>query len=124
MEIKIPKLKSQSKEEIFSLLFKTRDSIHLRHLSSKSYSEHKALQGFYDDIIDMIDSLIESYQGKYGLINISIQESSSEDPIVSIGNMCRVLESQSVIVDSWLVNQVDEIITLGYQTIYKLKNLK
>ena len=40
----------------------------MAHFSTKSYAEHKALGKFYDDLIGKIDTIVEAYQGYYGLI--------------------------------------------------------
>ena len=38
---------------------------HYYHTTTQSYSEHKALDDYYDNISSHIDALIESYQGTY-----------------------------------------------------------
>lgn len=124
MTPKIPVLKSQTKEDIFGKLFQVRDSIHLAHLASKSYSEHVALGGFYDELLDLLDGLIESVQGKYGLLTITIPASKTCNCIEELTNLCKTLESQTAMTEPWILNQIDTIIELGYSTIYKLKNLK
>lgn len=55
-------------EELVSRLFALRDSAHLAHWATRSYAEHMALGDFYDALDDKIDSIIETYQGCFGLI--------------------------------------------------------
>ena len=55
-------------EDLVSRVFAMRNAAHLAHWSTKSYAEHKALGKFYDELIDKIDSIIEAYQGWFGLI--------------------------------------------------------
>ena len=110
-----------------SFLFMTRDAAHTMHLSTRSFAEHKALDDYYSGIVDLIDGLVESAQGKYGLINISI-------PICSCGINClstmegfvsTLQSSRSTLPqDTFIQNQIDEIEALMYSTIYKLKFLK
>lgn len=50
-------------EELISRIFKTRNQAHLSHWKTKSFSEHKALGSFYDDVIDKLDDLVEACQG-------------------------------------------------------------
>ena len=50
------------------ILFLGRDVAHSVHLNTRSYAKHKALQKFYDNIIDLADHFAEVYQGKHGLI--------------------------------------------------------
>ena len=42
---------------------------HILHLTTQSYSEHKALESFYTEIGDLVDSFVEAFQGKYGLLH-------------------------------------------------------
>ena len=53
---------------MISKLFHSRTQSHVFHLQTNSHSEHKALEGYYDEIVDLIDGITESYQGKYGII--------------------------------------------------------
>ena len=57
-------------------LFHARDVAHLFHLKTNSYAAHKASNEFYDSILDLTDSLIESYQGKNGIISLMIPASA------------------------------------------------
>lgn len=128
----IPILKSTSlnPEQFFGKLFQIRDQIHLRHLRISgvgSYSQHIALNKFYDDILDLTDGLIESYQGKYGIINITIKESKDTDAISLLKELVSLTDNGSVykmFKETWLQNELDEISKLTYQTLYKLQNLK
>ena len=52
--------------EMLQVLFWSRDQTHLWHLQTESYAEHKALNGYYDVIIDLTDRLIETAMGRYG----------------------------------------------------------
>jgi len=54
--------------EFVTFLFSTRDCIHLQHLNTTSFAEHKALNEFYDEWLELADTFIETYQGKYGRI--------------------------------------------------------
>ena len=55
-------------EKFISTLFASRSQAHIYHLQTKSYAEHVALQAYYEGIVDMIDSIVEAYQGKHGII--------------------------------------------------------
>ena len=47
-------------------LIELRDKAHLFHWNTTSYSKHKATGKFYDGLTDLIDTFVETYQGKYG----------------------------------------------------------
>jgi len=48
--------------------FHARTAAHIFHLSTRSRSDHLALQTFYDEIVGMADRLAEAYQGEYSLL--------------------------------------------------------
>ena len=62
------KVSSKDFVEMVSLLLHSQTQVHTFHLQTKSYSEHKALQGYYEGIDSLVDGLIESYQGKYNIL--------------------------------------------------------
>lgn len=128
--ISLNEFKSASNiSNVFSKLFEMRDAAHYAHLRTKSYSEHFALNSFYDDVLKLSDTLIETYQGQYGLQKFEIVGYNSSDiDIVKYFENCGkfMTESHSALEkkDTHLHNIIDEITALIYQTLYKLKNLK
>lgn len=130
----ITKLKVPTKEltnmlpkEFFGKLFQIRDQIHLSHLSSKSYAQHVAMNNFYDGILDLTDSLIEKYQGKYRIQDITIPVSIKVDPCSCLKEFVKLTDGGSAynaFKETWAQNILDEISSLCYETIYKLENLK
>jgi hypothetical protein len=50
-------------------LFQIRTQAHWLHLQTDSFSEHKALNEFYEGWLDLTDSFVEKYFGKYGKHN-------------------------------------------------------
>ena len=50
--------------------FQIQNTIKFSHWRTKSYSEHKALDGYLDKFLDKMDEFIEIWQGKYGRIDI------------------------------------------------------
>ena len=47
----------------------SRTQAHVFHLQTPSFAEHKALNDYYNGIVDLVDGFVESYQGKYGILN-------------------------------------------------------
>ena len=66
---------------VLQRFFEARDQVHYLHLETFSFSEHKALNTFYEEWLDLLDSFTETYQGKYGRISgaISIKIDSNVD---------------------------------------------
>jgi hypothetical protein len=115
--------------DFVGLLFLARDVTHSVHLNTRSYAKHKALQKFYENIIDLADSFAEAYQGRHGLIGpISLMSAKKTS------NVIEFLESQLAEIeamrydvcdktDAPLQNLIDGIIELYLSTLYKLRFL-
>ena len=117
--------------QFISTLFASRTQAHIFHLQTPSFAAHKALNEFYDEIVDTIDGLVESYQGKYGIVkgygNVALQEYQSCDGIILyFTTLVNFIEkSRSMICqDSFIQNQVDELVALIYSLLYKLRFLE
>ena len=54
--------------EFFLTLLHAATNTHILHLQTTSYAEHVALGEFYKELPDLVDTVIESMQGKYGQI--------------------------------------------------------
>ncbi len=122
-------------EELASILLHSQTQTHIFHLGVSgpgAYAAHVALQGYYEGIVDLIDGLEESYQGKNGLIQFK--------PVVNLDNNCdtrniidyfdklcmivKTLRQAPNLADSFLQNQIDNVEDLIYSTKYKLTNLQ
>ena len=112
-------------EQIVAILFLDRTLTHMEHLRTKSYAQHKALQDFYDGIIDLADTLAETYQGYEGIMDIPLLSTEVKSNIAD-HLAKRVLEIQRLRKScdlSAIQNIVDEIVALYLSTVYKLRNL-
>ena len=117
--------------QFISTLFASRTQAHVFHLQTPSFAAHKALNDYYDEIVGITDGLVESYQGKYGIVtgygNIALQEyQSCEAIIMFFETLCMYVEKSRTMIcqDSYIQNQIDEIVALIKSTIYKLRFLK
>jgi hypothetical protein len=124
------KPKSNDFAEMVSLLLHSRTQAHILHLQTKSYPEHMALNAYYDGISGLIDGLVESYQGQYGIIenykSYDIQNYKSTDATIKyLEGVCdKVSKLRDCCKDSYIQNQIDTICELVNSTLYKLKFLK
>lgn len=113
---------------LISKLFELQVNSHIAHLQTKSFSIHSALDGLYKALPEHIDALIETYQGKYGIIdnyNSSISITNNQDPIEMVSKGMKLVEIyRSKFTDGYLEQLCDNIIELLSSTLYKLKNLK
>ena len=117
-----------SPSKFIGRLFEARDIAHLEHLRVKgpgAYAAHKALNKFYDSLLDLVDGFVESYQGKYGIVNIEVKSVKPLEFMEYIQELAKYIEaSRDIFKEDYLKNQVDELASLTYSTIYKLKFLK
>lgn len=109
-------------------LMQSRNQAHIYHLQTQSFAAHMALQGYYEGIVDLIDGLVESYQGKYGILRGYRMEGSikeDDNAIVYFEGLSKFVESirATVTQDSYIQNQIDEVVDLIESTKYKLKFL-
>lgn len=107
------------------IMFAGRTVTHIQHLKTKSYAEHKALNEFYDDIIDLADGLAEATQGQYGLLDIPfITVAVPKDSAVFLkGQLAELDKIMKCVDEDYLMNIYQEIQKLYRSTIYKLVNL-
>ena len=120
-------------EELASLLLQSRTQAHAYHWGVKgvgAHSAHLALGEYYDSIIDLIDGLVEAYQGKEGLIQVSgigtLDKNNDIKNIIkyfdTLCNMVARLRQNPKLQDSWIQNDIDTVVSLLYKTKYKLVN--
>ena len=107
------------------IMFAGRTVTHIQHLKTKSYAEHKALNEFYDEIIDLVDGLAEATQGQYGLLDIPfITVAVPNDSTVFLkGQLAELDKLMAGVKEDYLMNIYQEIQKLYRSTIYKLVNL-
>jgi hypothetical protein len=116
-------------EKFIGMLFLARDVTHSVHLNTRSYSKHKALQKFYENIIDRVDTFAEAYQGRHGLIGpIALMSAKKTENVVAfLEDQLAELEAMRYDVcdktDAPLQNLIDGIIELYLSTLYKLRFL-
>lgn len=111
-------------ELVIGQLFQSRDCMHIVHLQTTSYSEHKALNAYYDSILDLTDDLLESYMGTIGKrLNFKIPASeytNSKQHLTQLRDY--VMKHRTVFgkENTHLQNIIDEIIALINKTLYLL----
>lgn len=119
-------------DEMVSRLLHSQTQVHVFHLGTKgsgSYAAHKALQGYYEGIDALVDGIIESFQGKYGLVTnyetYDMEKFESVKKCISYFNDLNkmITEKRKSVKDSYIQNQIDTVQELLFSTVYKLKFL-
>lgn len=106
--------------KFLGILFQSRDIMHLAHLDTRSYAEHKALDGYYSGILDLTDSFTEKYFGRNGRVEIIIPESKKQDAVTHLKGMQATIEAERDNYASDLQNIMDEMLGLVNETLYLL----
>ena len=114
--------------ELASILVHSQTQTHIFHLQTDSYAEHKALQTYYESIDDLMDSLIESYQGENDIVrnykSLPMDNYGSKEQVIEyFEELLNLVRNLSQDFPSYLKNIVDEIEVLINSTLYKLKRL-
>lgn len=115
--------------KFISTLLSSRTQAHIFHLQTQSYAQHKALQEYYEGIVDFVDSYVESFQGRYDIIRGYTQspqifeDDSTVKYFTGLQTFVNTVRGK-LPADAELNNIVDEIADLINSTLYKLKFLK
>lgn len=126
---------TKSVSSLFSKLFESREMAHIYHLKVNgeegSHAKHIALGNYYENVLEFIDDLIETYQGQYGLVDeydvIDTKDSKTLDTLDYFTSLSSFIKENRNCIsseDSHLHNIIDEVAALVYRTIYKLKYTK
>jgi hypothetical protein len=119
--------------KFFSKLFESREMAHIYHLQVNgemgSHAKHTALNDYYEGVLDLIDSMIEVFQGQYGLVEeydiIDTTDTKSKETIEYFNELANFIKVERKTTfneeDTHLHNIIDEIVSLLYRTLYKLK---
>lgn len=142
---KIEKLILEAKEKpksdvvkFFSKIFESKEVSHVFHLQVKgetgSNAKHEAFEEYYDgEILDILDDLIEMYQGQFGKIiegyeTIDTTKNAKIDPIEYFTDLADFIKKERHNCfdkeDTHYFNLIDDILVMLYKLLYKLKFTK
>jgi DNA-binding ferritin-like protein len=122
-------------EKLISTLMASRDQAHIFHWGTTgdgSFAAHMALGAYYEAIPGLVDALVESYQGKHGLLNGFTPPDKFDDYDAStalkyfkgLATYIERVYGKLPKEDTNILNQLDVFKDLIYTTLYKLENLK
>ncbi len=114
--------------EFIRRMFESRQAAHKAHLLTSVDARHRALQGFYEGIVDLADAFVESYAGRYGLITDLDFSAQDEDADDIIGVLSRHLDwievNRSLIAKNQALQSLIDDICIHYmRSLYKLRQL-
>jgi DNA-binding ferritin-like protein len=135
MILKISGIKKDNKNsmegricELISKAFTTRNLLHFAHWNTKSFASHMALGDLYDQIIEDIDEIVETYQGKFGLVEDLYCEAAKlpKDITNHVKEEAQWVEDNRMFIskgETSIENLIDTLIGHYHKTTYKLENL-
>lgn len=110
--------------QLVSELLQSAVYIHLIHLRTKSYAQHKALGEYYESIPEHADSIAEQYQGQFGIQTYPDPKLAKPTDAASyLTSLVEMVDKAREGAPSHIQNQLDEVKSLIYSTLYKLNNL-
>jgi hypothetical protein len=96
------------------------------HHQTTSFSEHKALNNYYDEILPLLDGLVESVQGvyprvgSYTLVNpVDWSDGVSTTYFKGLYEYVQI-HRKMCYQETWVQNQIDEIEQLIAETLYQI----
>lgn len=111
--------------EMIAKLFAARTMAHMNHLQTPSFATHKALDEFYNEIIEVADTFAETYQGFFGIIrdypDVGFPTGKPMNWINELREWLKANRDSNCRGETVLENINDEIMGLCAQIVYKLK---
>ena len=118
--LKRPNINTKHSEFLGKLLH-SRNVTHLIHLNTTSYGKHKALNTYYNELLELFDDLAETSFGSIGRQDIIVPEARLEDIDSHLQSLKIYIEgTRNIFIGSHLQNIIDEIVALIDHTIYLL----
>jgi DNA-binding ferritin-like protein len=117
--------------QLISTLMASRQQAHVFHWQAEgpgSYAAHIALGQYYDEIVELFDGLVESFQGRYGIQRGYTSPASFKEDgqaVLYFDALSKYVETirTKIPQDSYIQNEVDTVVKLIESTKYKLKFL-
>lgn len=118
--------------QLISTLLASRTQAHIFHWQAEgegSDARHRALGAYYEEIVELVDGLVESFQGRYDIQRGYTSPATFKED----GQALLYFEALAMYVetirtkipqDSFIQNEVDTVVKLIETTKYKLKKLR
>lgn len=124
----IKDIKANNIEEFFGTLQQSVVESWRKHLKTDKYSEHIALNEFYEEMPDLVDDLIEAWMGINGKVK-SYKNNFTEEKLGTIEYLETLKEfvengKEDFMEEDELESLCDDILSQIDSTLYKIKELK
>ena len=116
-----------SAPELVARCFAVRTASHLSHLASRSYSEHMALQTFYEEILEATDEFAEVYMGLEGHISswpaVKLPTGKAVEYIKDLADWLEEYGPECAEKNSALQSLIDVLTAVCAHALYRLRFL-
>ena len=117
--------------QLISTLTASRTQAHIFHWQVEGVgadAAHRALGAYYDEIVDLVDGLVESFQGRYGIQRGYVSPATFKEDsqfLTYFEALAKYVETirTKIPQDSYIQNEIDTVVKLIESTKYKLKFL-
>lgn len=119
-------MKAENINQLFGTLQQSVVDSWRDHLKTVKYSAHMALDEYYKEMPELVDTLIENYQGIYEIVDdYENVITTNDDPIKYLEDLRELCVDSRELLNgnTELESDMDNILTLIDSTLYKLKNL-
>ena len=111
-----------------ALLLKARTDAHLTHLrqKDKTFATHNAMSIFYDSVLDLVDTYVETSMGiDDSFVLEEVEESEViTNPLTYFKSLYNTISvERTSIKESFIQNQIDTMQELIAHTLYRIKNI-
>ena len=111
-----------------ALLLKARTDAHLTHLrqKDKTFATHNAMSIFYDSVLDLVDTYVETSMGIDDSFTLEEVDESEviTNPLAYFKNLYNAISvAREVVKESFIQNQIDTMQELIAHTLYRIKNI-
>jgi hypothetical protein len=114
--------------DFISRVLAARDAAHREHWRTKSYSAHMALGEFYDQVLDALDEVVETYQGQFGIVgDFTVQTKKVSDIAGYLRDEVDWIQSVRDVIandDPAVLNLIDGLCAIYLRCLYRLENLQ
>ena len=120
--------KKGKRETIATLLMKARTDAHLTHLKQKdkTFATHNAMSIFYEGVLDLIDTYVETSMGIDDTFCLDeVPESMViANPLAYFKNLYNAISvARESVKETFLQSQIDLMQELIAHTLYRIKNI-
>lgn len=121
-------IKANTIEEFFGTLQQSVVGTWRKHLKTDKYSAHKALDEYYNDMPELVDTLIEDYMGINGKVKdyentLKEKEYNTIEYLNKMRELVKTGRKEFCAGESELESDCDAILSLIDKTLYQVKEL-